>query len=70
MRDCWFAVYFVGDAVGDAQVSALYEFRSPAKQFEWLVDIVFPDDALGVVLLEQVLTGLRQLDLHQDVASL
>ena len=38
-------------------------------QFEGFVGVVFPDDALGVVLLDPVLTGLRQLDLHHTLVS-
>ena len=40
-------------------------------QFEGFVDVVFPDDALGVVLLEPVPAGLGQLDLrHIDASSI
>jgi len=38
-------------------------------QLEGFVGVVFPGDAWGVVLLEPVLTGLRQLDLHHAIES-
>ena len=43
--------------------------RGPAEQFEWRVNVIFPDDALGVVFLGPGLLGVSQHDLNQDVAS-
>ena len=59
---CWLAVYVRGYQVGYAQAGELYELGGPAVQFDGLVDVVFPYDALGVVLLEPSLPCLRQLD--------
>ena len=64
LPDCWLAVYVRGDPVVYAQVGELYELGSPALQFEGLVDVIFPDDALGVVFLDPGLPGVCELDFH------
>jgi len=59
----------VGDPVGDAQVGEFYELGGHAVQLEGFVGGVFPDDALGAVLLEPVLTGVGQIDFHHSSSS-
>ncbi len=64
LLDGWFSVYFRWDPVGYAQVGELYELGGPAVESEGLVDVVFPDDALGVVVLEPSFPDVGQLDIH------
>ena len=54
----------MGDAVGDAEVGEFCELGGHAVQLEGFVGVVFPDDALGVVLLDPGLTGVGEIDLH------
>ncbi|GAJ23517.1 unnamed protein product [marine sediment metagenome] len=46
-RDGLFAIYFRRDPVRFAQVGELYELGGPGVESEGLVDVLFPDDALG-----------------------
>ena len=59
----------MGDPVGDAVVSEFHELGGHAVQLEGLIDIVLPDDALRVALLNPPLPDLGQLDFHHSVAS-
>ena len=70
LLDCWFSVYVGGYPVGYAQVGELYELGGPGVESEGLVDVVFPDDALGVVVLEPGLPDVGQTDIHRAIRAL
>ena len=42
-----------------------YELGGPGVESEGLVDVVFPDDALGVVVLEPSSPDVGQIDVHR-----
>ena len=58
-------IYVWGYPAGYAQAGELYELGDPALQSEGLVDIVFPNDALRVVLLEPSFPDVGQLGFHR-----
>jgi len=47
------------------KVGELYELGGPGVESEGLVDVVLPDDALGVVVLEPGLPDVGQIDIHR-----
>jgi len=59
----------LGDPVGDVQVGEFYELGGHAVQLEGFVGIVFPDDALGVVLPDPGLPGVSEIDFHHSFSS-